>query len=63
LEIEKGFIQAEVVRKRGGGGRIFGFEWWKLAVDRRRMHNEKQNDLRKSPNLVWGIKSRGVGWA
>ena len=27
------------------------------------MHNEKLNDLYTSPNFVWVIKSRRMGWA
>jgi hypothetical protein len=37
-------------------GEIFGLEWDQLAVDRRRMHNEKLYDLYNSPSVVWGIK-------
>ena len=47
----------------GGKGRSFGLEWKQLAVDRRRMHNEKLCDLHNSPSVVWSINSRGVGWA
>ena len=29
----------------------------------RRLHNEELNDLYSSPNTVWVIKSRRMGWA
>ena len=45
------------------GGGIFGLELEQLAVDRRRTHNEKLYDLHNSRSVVWGIRSRGVGWA
>jgi hypothetical protein len=33
-----------------------GNRWW------RKLHNEKLNDLYSSPNVVWVIKSKRMGW-
>jgi len=33
-----------------------------LLTSNRRLHNEELNDLYCSPNIVWVIKSRRMGW-
>ena len=59
--MRKGLSRLRVFEKGGGG--IFGLELEQLAVDLRRMHNKKLYDLHNSQSVVWGIRSRGVGWA
>ena len=43
--------------------RIFGPRRDEVTDERRRLHNEKLNDLYSSPNIVWVIKSRRLRWA
>ena len=43
--------------------RIFGSRKDEVTGERRRLHNEKLNDLYSSPNIVRVIKSRRMRWA
>jgi len=43
--------------------RIFGLRRDKVTGEWRRLHNEEQNDLYSSPNIVRVIKSRRMRWA
>ena len=43
--------------------RIFGPRRDEVMGEWRRLHNEELNDLYSSPNIVWVIKSRRMGWA
>ena len=43
--------------------RIFGPRMDDVTGEWRRLHNEELNDLYSSPNIVWVIKSRRMGWA
>jgi hypothetical protein len=42
--------------------RIFGPKKDEVAGEWRKLHNEL-NDLYSSPNIIWVIKSRRMGWA
>jgi hypothetical protein len=42
--------------------RIFGPTSDEVTGDWRRLHNEELNDLYCSPNIVWVIKWRRMGW-
>jgi hypothetical protein len=42
--------------------RILGTKTDKVIGDRRRLHNEKLNDLYTSPNIIQAIKSRRMRW-
>jgi len=43
--------------------KIMGPKWDKVKVVTRRLHNEELYTLFSSPNIVWLIKSRGMGMA
>jgi len=43
--------------------RIFGPRRDEVRGEWRRLHNEELNGLYSSPNIVWVIKSRRMGWA
>jgi len=43
--------------------RIFGPRTDKVTGEWRRLHNKELNDLYSSPNIMWVIKSRRMGWA
>jgi hypothetical protein len=43
--------------------RIFGPKRDEVTREWRKLHNEELNDLYSSPNIVWMIKSRKLGWA
>ena len=43
--------------------RIFGPKRDEVTGAWRKLHNEELNDLYCSPNIVWVIKSRRMGWA
>jgi hypothetical protein len=43
--------------------RIFGPRRDEVTGERRKLHNEEQNDLCSSPNIVRLIKSRRIRWA
>ena len=43
--------------------RIFGSKRGEVTVEWRKLHNEELNDLYCSPNIVWVIKWRIMGWA
>jgi hypothetical protein len=43
--------------------RIFGPKRDEVTKERRKLHNEKINDLYPSPNIVRMKKSRGMRWA
>ena len=42
---------------------IFGPRRDEVMGEWRRLHNEELSDLYSSPNIVWVIKSRRMGWA
>jgi hypothetical protein len=42
--------------------RIFGPERDEMTVEWRKLHNEKLNDLYRSPNIVRVIKSTRMNW-
>jgi len=43
--------------------RIFGPRKDEVSREWRKLHIEELNDLYSSPNIVWVIKSRSMGWA
>jgi len=43
--------------------RIFGPKWGKITGDWRKLRNEEHNVLCSSPNTIWAVKSRRMGWA
>jgi hypothetical protein len=43
--------------------RILGPKRDEVAGEWRKLHNEELNDLYCSPNIIWVIKSRRMGWA
>ena len=43
--------------------RIFGPKRDGVTGEWRKLHNEELNDLYCSPNIVWVMKSRRMGWA
>jgi hypothetical protein len=43
--------------------RIFGSKRDEVTGEWRRLHNEELNNMYSSPNIVWVIKSRIMGWA
>jgi hypothetical protein len=43
--------------------RIFGPKRDEVTGEWRRLHNKELNDLYSSPNIIWVIKSRRMGWA
>ena len=43
--------------------RIFGPLRDEVAGEWRRLHKQELNDLYSSPNIMWVIKSRRMGWA
>ena len=43
--------------------RIFGPRRDEVTGEWRRLHNEEQNGLYSSPNILWVIKSRRMRWA
>jgi len=43
--------------------RIIGPRRDRITGEWRKLHNEELNDLHCSPNIVWVIKSRSMGWA
>ena len=43
--------------------RIFGPRRDEVMGEWRRQHNEELSDLYSSPNIMWVIKSRSMGWA
>jgi len=43
--------------------RIFGPKRHEGRGERRKLRSEELNDLNSSPNIVWVIKLRKVGWA
>jgi hypothetical protein len=42
--------------------KIFGPKRAAVPREWRKLHQEELNDLYSSPNIVWVIKSRRVGW-
>jgi len=43
--------------------RIFGRKRGGVTGEWRKLHNEELNDLYSSPNNIWMIKSRIMGWS
>jgi hypothetical protein len=43
--------------------KIFGPNTDEVTGEWRRLHNEELNDLYISPNIIWVVKSRRMGWA
>jgi hypothetical protein len=43
--------------------RIFGPKRDEAKGEWRRLHNEELNDMYSSPNIIWVIKSKRMGWA
>jgi len=43
--------------------RIFGPERDEVMGEWRKLHLEELGDLYSSPNIIWVIKSRRMGWA
>jgi hypothetical protein len=43
--------------------RIFGPKREEITEDCRKLLNENLYDLHSSPNIIWLIKSRRLGWA
>jgi hypothetical protein len=50
-------FQNRVMRK------IFGPERDKVTMEWRRLHNDELCAMYSSPNIIWVIKSRRMGWA
>jgi hypothetical protein len=42
--------------------RIFGHKRDEVTGEWRKLHTEEFNDLYCSPNIIWVIKSRRMGW-
>jgi hypothetical protein len=42
--------------------RIFGPKWDKITGKQNKLHKVELNDLHSSPNIIWVIKLRRIGW-
>jgi len=52
-----------IVHIHGVLRRVFGPKRGEVTREWRKLHKEELNDLYSSPNIVWVIKSRIMGWA